>query len=56
MLGVSAMPQPTGYGDDDGDDNGVGGVGAPSLSFSRPPNIIIIIITSPLILRNSHNI
>ena len=23
--GVSAMPQPTGYGDDDGDDNGVDG-------------------------------
>ena len=25
LLGVSAMPQPTGYGDDDGDDNGVDG-------------------------------
>ena len=23
LLGVSAMPQPTGYGDDDGDDNDV---------------------------------
>ncbi len=25
LLGVSAMPQPTGYGYDDGDDNGVDG-------------------------------
>ena len=25
LLGVSAMPQPTGYGDDDGDDNGFDG-------------------------------
>ncbi len=25
LLGVSAMPQPTGYGDDDGDDNGIDG-------------------------------
>ncbi len=25
LLGVSTMPQPTGYGDDDGDDNGVDG-------------------------------
>jgi hypothetical protein len=25
LLGVSAMPQPTGYGDDDGDHNGVNG-------------------------------